>query len=424
MLRLAIPGYRLPRDVLDREIAALVDDNVTLRMGVTLGQQITVDGLLDDGFSAVFLALGASRASRCASAARRPSGVHPSLEFLGAHNLKGASLARGRVGVIGGGNSAIDAARVALRQRAWRRSRSSTAERARRCRPSPRRSTPPSRRGCAQDAALAVSVKSEGGELTALECVENELGPADQSGRRRPVPIDGLRAPRAAGHADRGRERAAAGRVAGPRRDQRPRGGLDRVDPQTLATSRTGVFAGGDVVTGPNTVVDAIAAGKRAAAMIDRYLEGEKLERLAGSAGLSPYVERTTARHERATTEAGGYAAPRCRTCRRPSGGRISPRPSWRSPKSAPGGRPVAVCAATSTSSIAPCRLEAANAPHAVVLPHGAGGSVNRTAARIRSPIPPGGPSRSHELRVMPRGADLRREQRCHAYSHNAGDEH
>jgi NADPH-dependent glutamate synthase beta subunit-like oxidoreductase len=121
-----------------------------------------------------------------------------------------------------------------------------------------------------------VKICSSGGRLTGIECIRNRLGEVDASGRRRPVPVPGTEFTLpldtlivAIG------ERPESETLAGLEVD---RAGRLRVDPRTLRTSREGVFAGGDLVTGPYTVVNAIAAGKKAALVIDRYLRGEPLE--------------------------------------------------------------------------------------------------------------------------------------------------
>jgi NADH-quinone oxidoreductase subunit F len=306
MLRLGIPEYRLPREVLDREIAALMDDNITLEMGVSLGKEITVDGLFDAGFSAVFLSLGSMKSQPLRVKGEEASGVHPSLHFLAEFNLRGRSLARGRVGVIGGGNSAIDAARIALRQEGveqvtviYRRTREEMPAFADEI-----------------DAAIdegvvlrnllsPVSIKTENGALCGLECIKNELGAPDDSGRRRPVaiagsehvlPLDTLIV--AVG------EKPDVEEVCFDQSGiEATKWGSIAVDPRTLATSRRGLFAGGDVVTGPNTVVDAIAAGKKAAVMIDRYLAGEELRQPGESARPSRYVEPAPGTETSASTE-------------------------------------------------------------------------------------------------------------------------
>ena len=117
MLYCAIPEYRLPRDVITKEIESLLDDNIDVVCNTTLGTDFTIDSLLEDGFKAVLLALGAHKSRPLGIENEDVPGVYPSIDFLKAFNQRGEQLAKGRVGIIGGGNSAIDAARTALRQR-------------------------------------------------------------------------------------------------------------------------------------------------------------------------------------------------------------------------------------------------------------------------------------------------------------------
>jgi len=322
MLRLGIPAYRLSREVLDREIAALLDDNITLKMGVSLGDQITPESLFADGFDAVFLALGSMKSLPLRVDGEQARGVYPSLRFLSEFNLRGVSLAKGKVGVIGGGNSAIDAARIALRQEGvdevtiiYRRTREEMPAYFEEI------------DGAIDEGAVLkclltpVSVQTDSaGAIVGLTCVKNELGPTDSSGRRRPVPIAGsehvlpldtlivavgekpdLQSVCSVTSEDVGIQslsvnakedvagiRAATSEAAAIRATD---WGSIAADPRTLATSRKGLFAGGDVVTGPNTVVDAIAAGKKAATMIDRYLSGEELRQPGDAARSGRYVD-------------------------------------------------------------------------------------------------------------------------------------
>ena len=302
MLRLGIPAYRLPREVIDREIAALLDDNITLKMGVALGGEITVDKLFADGFGAVFLALGSMRSLPLKVDGEKSRGVYPSLKFLSEFNLGGVSLARGKVGVIGGGNSAIDAARIALRQEGveqvtiiYRRTREEMPAFSHEI-------DAAIEEGAVLQCLLTpVSVQASDGAIVGLTCVKNELGPLDSSGRRKPVPIAGSE------HVlPLDTLIVAVGEKPELTSVQSPKsGGTDlkttdwgsiAVDPRTLLTSRKGLFAGGDVATGPNTVVDAIAAGKRAAVMIERYLSGEELPQPGDGARSGRYVDPAPAR--------------------------------------------------------------------------------------------------------------------------------
>ena len=278
MLVSGVPSYRLPRDVIEKEIAAL-GDSLDVRCGQTLGSDFTLDSLLEDGHDAVFLALGAHRSRKLGVPGEQAKGVLPSMRYLKAWNLSRDNLARGRVGVVGGGNSALDAARVALRQPdvesvtiLYRRTRnempafSDEVEAA-------------LEEGIRLETLVSPArVHVEDGQIKGLELVKNSLGEVDESGRRRPVP-------------DSGSEYVepldtlivAIGEQVRPFGGEEEQGlqvrssGSLIVDDTTLETGRPGVFAGGDAVTGPNTVVDAIAAGRRAANSIDRWLRGEDL---------------------------------------------------------------------------------------------------------------------------------------------------
>ncbi|MBN2362468.1 MAG: FAD-dependent oxidoreductase [Deltaproteobacteria bacterium] len=293
MLIAGVPEYRLPRAVLRKEIASIVDANITLKCNTALGREITVDGLFKDGFKAVFLALGAHRSRRLNVEGEDAKGVYPAMPFLRAFNLKGELLAKGRVGVIGGGNSAIDAARVALRQQGvesvtiyYRRSKREMPAFA-----------------SEVEAALEEGVELEPlvsparilvkkGRVTGIELVRNALGKLDASGRASftslpgtefEVEVDTLIA--AIG------EQLLLFAPVGNEGIEISKQGAVVVDGETLATSRAGVFAGGDVVTGPNSVVNAIAAGRRAATMIDRYVRGEELRQPAERRWPQAYIE-------------------------------------------------------------------------------------------------------------------------------------
>ena len=290
MLVCAIPEYRLPRASLEGEIGALLDENVTLRCGLALGRDFTLDGLFAEGFKAIYLALGAHRSKRLGIPGEEVPGVWPSIEFLKAHNLRTEALARGRVGVVGGGNSAIDAARVALRQPGvshvtifYRRTREEMPA-----------------YGEEIEAALEegvelctlvtpLTVEASDGRLRAVVLQRNELGERDASGRRRPMPVAGsehrieldtLIAAISEEPDPSGIEALALSRQ-----------GTLQVQPDSQLTSRPGVFGGGDLVTGPRSLIEAVAAGKSAAVMIDRFLRGQQLKVLPRVELPSVYLE-------------------------------------------------------------------------------------------------------------------------------------
>lgn len=301
MLLSCIPAYRLPRDVLRREIQSLLEsDRVTLRYGTALGRDVTLDGLFAEGFQAVFLGIGAAKSWTLDLPGENLAGVHSSMEFLKAFNLRGEEWAGGNVGIVGGGNSAIDAARVAMRQRHVQSVRLLYRRTSREMPAFAEEIEAALEEGIELEtlvspvkiryikAALREGVKVEtmvspvrlhaqDGRLVGIECVRNRLGDMDASGRRRPVPVPGSEFTLSLN---------TLIVAIGERPDSEPLAAmgleLDRdgrlvVDPKTLAASRQGVFAGGDLVTGPNTVIEALAAGRRAARSIDRYLHGQSL---------------------------------------------------------------------------------------------------------------------------------------------------
>jgi len=278
MLVCAIPEYRLPRDILSKEIDVLIDDHVTVKLNTALGRDFTINDLFNDGYKAVFLSMGAHKSQRLNLEGEDSDGVYPSIQFLKSANLRGESLAKGRVGIIGGGNSAVDAARTAFRQPGvdsvtiiYRRTRLEM--------PAYREEIEAAMEEGIEIRHLVSPARIilEDGKLTGVECIENELGDIDSSGRRRPVPVKnseftipldtlivgiGEKPDSKALH-EMGIEAASNGTLI--------------VDPDTLATNMEGVFAGGDLVTGPNTVVEAVAMGKKAALMISRYMQGKKM---------------------------------------------------------------------------------------------------------------------------------------------------
>ena len=301
MLISCIPAYRLPQEVVRKEIESLLNhENITLRYGTALGRDISIDELFKGGFKAVFLAIGADKSWRLGLEGEDTDGIYPSMQFLKAFNLTGEELAKGHVGIVGGGNSAVDAARVAIRQKnvqsvtlLYRRTYQDMPAYAEEVEAALKEGirletlvSPVKIRYI--EAAEAEGVKVEtfvepvkidarNGRLADIKCIRNKLGDIDSSGRRRPIPIPNSEftipldtlivaigeRPDSECLASMGLELDKSGRL--------------RVDAKTLCTNRKGVFAGGDLVTGPNTVVDAIAAGRKAAGVIDRYLCGKEL---------------------------------------------------------------------------------------------------------------------------------------------------
>ncbi len=288
MMRVGIPGYRLPREVLDREIEAISSAGVEIRTGARVE---SLAALREEGYDAVFLAMGAHKGIKMGIEGEDGPGVVDAVSFLRDAGLGAGARLGERVAVVGGGNAAVDAARTALRLGAgdvtivYRRSREEMP------------ATPEEVEAAIEEGvnlqflAAPKSISRTGGKLV-MECQRMELGEPDASGRRRPKPIDG-----SGFTLDLDAAIAAIGQepeVPDSMELDTVAGGRLKADPQTLAMSEKGVFAGGDVVTGPASVIEAIAAGRKAAASIDRYLggSGEIGEERAGSDAPGPSLGR------------------------------------------------------------------------------------------------------------------------------------
>jgi NADH-quinone oxidoreductase subunit F len=274
MLISAIPAYRLPRGLIRREMDSLLNLNIEMRYNTSLGPDLTLDSLFDKGYRAVYVATGAHRSKRLDLPGEDAEGVIPSMHFLKAHNLHHQELAKGRVGVVGGGNSAMDAARVALRQQGV----SSVTVLYRRTRAEMPAYPDEVEAGLVEGVELeelitplALHVKN--GRLVGARFQRNKLGPRDASGRQKPVPIPGS-------EFDLELDTLIVAISEEPETEgleglARTTSGTLRVNPESFSTDRPGVFAGGDAVTGPATVIGAVGAGRQAALMIHRYVHGK-----------------------------------------------------------------------------------------------------------------------------------------------------
>jgi len=278
MVSVAIPEFRLPQEVIQKEINYIAKRGVDIRYNTPISTNFTVEDLKKDGFDAIFIAAGAQRSQRIGIPGELEdvAGLYYGLRFLRDVKLGRQIRVGRRVAVIGGGNVALDAARTALRLGAeevtiyYRRSRDempitdieydqATAE------------------GVEVNfLASPTRIVSQNWEVTGLQCIRMRLGEPDESGRRRPIPITGSEF-----FAEVDNVIAAVGQAPDlsflpvDSALERTRWETLVVDSNTLATNVSGVFAGGDFVTGPGMVIDAIAAGRRAAIAIDKYLRGD-----------------------------------------------------------------------------------------------------------------------------------------------------
>jgi len=277
MLRYGIPSYRLPREVLDREIQDILDTGVELKTGVNVGKDITFKEL-ENNYDAIFISVGASKSSPLGAPGDDVAGVYGAVELLRDFNL-GKQIAFGkRVAVIGGGNSAVDAARTALRSGAekvtifYRREKKDMPAQEVEIHAA-------EQEGIGLELLVApVRIVAENGKVKGIELCRMQLGAFDKSGRRRPEPIKGSEFV-----ADVDMVISAIGQnvdvtfLSADSQVESSRGNV-KVN-HALQTANPKVWAGGDAVTGPAMVVDAIRAGRLAAESIDKSIRAAKGEK-------------------------------------------------------------------------------------------------------------------------------------------------
>ena len=278
MLAVGIPCFRLPRNVLNAELDRLRATGIEILLKTSVGTAITMDELRKS-YSAVFVAIGAHVERRLGLPGEDLPGILGGIEFLRRVNLAGPIPPGRRVLVIGGGNSALDAARTALRCGAekvtivYRRTRDEM--------PADRKEIEDAEREGIKLMFLAAPKTFQnglGGCVSGLECLKMRLGSPDASGRPAPEPISGSEfvVPCDAVIVTIGQVpdvNALGDRLGLTTKES----GTLHADPLTLATDIPGVFAGGDCVTGPDVVVTAMMSGKKAATSIDRWLNGQDL---------------------------------------------------------------------------------------------------------------------------------------------------
>jgi heterodisulfide reductase subunit A-like polyferredoxin len=303
MLRVGIPAYRLPREVIDAEIDVIRRLGVAFQTGVDIGKDVTVGRLREQGYKAFFLGIGSHECKALGIDGEDLSGVYPGVDFLRDVNLGKTVFLGDRVAVIGGGNVAMDAVRTALRtgsRQPFVIYRRSEAE------------MPASEEEIAECRAEGIEIRTltqpvrviaQSGKVTGIECIEMALGEPDESGRRRPEPVKGSEfvieidalVPAIGQESDWA---CLTDECACSISDW---GTMD-VDPVTFQSQDPDIFAGGDAVSGPATVVEAVAAGKEAAVSIDRYVRREALAEGRGQPweGVKEVPVEHVARAERA----------------------------------------------------------------------------------------------------------------------------
>ncbi len=278
MLRVGIPDHRLPPEILDQEIEIITAMGQEIKTGRRLGVDFSVDDLFEEGFGAVYLAIGAHQGINLQIPGEEAKGVRQGVDFLREVNLDGTTEVGRQVAIIGGGNVAIDVSRAAIRLGAesvhilYRRTRAEM--------PAWEEEIEAAEAEGVQIAYLAApkEVLVEDGRVTGLRCLRMELGEPDASGRRRPVPVEGseydLEIDQLISAIGQRPDIETLEHITGLEFSQRATAVTDEV---TFATGREGVFAGGDLQTGPAQAIMAIAAGREAACSIERFLDGEDM---------------------------------------------------------------------------------------------------------------------------------------------------
>jgi NADH-quinone oxidoreductase subunit F len=275
MLVQAIPAYRLPRETLAREIRMVENMGVKIKTGRALGKNFSIQSLQGEGYEAVFVAIGAPEGVRVELPGSDAKGVADAMAFLREYNIRGSVPAGKKVVVIGGGNAAIDAARTAIRLGAetvtvlYRRTREEMPAYAEEIEEA-------LQEGVQIESLIAPEeIAVQQGQVTGVKCRHMHLGEFDRSGRRRPeadqddcFTVEADQIIMAVGQ-------TLDSSVFGGALELDQRGWI-KADPVTGKTSLEGVFAGGDSVSGPMSVVHAISDGERAAVGMDRMLSGER----------------------------------------------------------------------------------------------------------------------------------------------------
>jgi NADPH-dependent glutamate synthase beta subunit-like oxidoreductase len=276
MFRYGIPEYRLPTPTLMREINWICSHGIDLRCNTRVGKDISFEELQRE-FAAVFIGVGAHAGMKLGIKGEDMEGVYDGVDFLREVNMGKKWPAKGKVIVVGGGNVAMDAARVSWREGfdevhvVYRRTRKEMPA-------SPWEVDAAEDEGVKFQFLIApIEVVGENGKMKGLKCLRMELGEPDASGRRRPVPVEGS-------------EFVIEGETLIPAIGQRPElsfvpegSGLDitrwntfAVNKGSFMTNVPGVFSAGDVETGPDIAIRACAGGRKAATGIVSYIQAKR----------------------------------------------------------------------------------------------------------------------------------------------------
>jgi len=272
MMAIGIPDYRLPREELSRDIEAMIDLGVEIHLNTAIGRDVSLDDLQRD-YDAVLLAVGAQRSQRLGVPGEDHEGVIPATTFLKDFNLNPDAKIEGVVAVVGGGSTAMDAARSALRAGAskvhilYRRSRVEMPAQAEEVRAALEEGIE------LHELVAPVQILSQEGRTSGIRCQRMALSEPDEKGRRKPVPVLGTEfdIPIDFVLIAIGEAPDPSFLPEGTSVGVAPWGGL-LINPESLATGAPGVFAAGDVTYGPKSIIHAAAHGRQAARSIHAYL--------------------------------------------------------------------------------------------------------------------------------------------------------
>ena len=272
MMAIGIPDYRLPREELSRDIEAMIDLGVDIHLNTAIGRDVSLDDLQRD-YDAVLLAVGAQRSQRLGVPGEDHEGVIPATTFLKDFNLNPDAKIEGVVAVVGGGSTAMDAARSALRAGAskvhilYRRSRVEMPAQAEEVRAALEEGIE------LHELVAPVQILSKEGRTSGIRCQRMALSEPDEKGRRKPVPVLGTEfdIPIDIVLIAIGEAPDPSFLPEGTSVGVAPWGGL-LINPESLATGAPGVFAAGDVTYGPKSIIHAAAHGRQAARSIHAYL--------------------------------------------------------------------------------------------------------------------------------------------------------
>lgn len=277
-LSVGIPEYRLPKNIINAEIAIIEFLGVKIKLNTRVGKDVLLDDLRKN-YDALFISVGSHLNVTLDVPGEDMEGVISGIDYLKRINMGEKIFLGDKVAVVGGGNVAMDAVRTAVRSGSqevfilYRRSRAEMPA-------APEEIEEAEEEGVRMEFLVApVRIIGTNGKVSAIECLRMELGEPDASGRRRPIPIAGSEfvIPVDAVVTAIGQKNDLSFIVKGSDIAISKWNNLD-ADPVTFAVGAPGVFAGGDVVTGPATVVKAVNAGKEAAISIGRYLQGEDIK--------------------------------------------------------------------------------------------------------------------------------------------------